>query len=380
MFGIVTMGAEFVGGGIRPWHRVDAIRLFPNLDTFGIITGIAEVLFLISTTYYIINLVLIFKETGCRDFFKSTWNIIDLFTVVMSLTAIAVYTARMLVTREMTKEFDETKGNAYIRLTYAAMIDQGYTYIVACLVFTSTLKFCRLLSFQKAFMQVSATISLCFEGLSTFFVEFSIVFLGFTSFFYFVLKNDVEDFRDFIRAMENTMAMSIGKFNFGELRAADESAAWIFFIFSVVVNMILINMMMAIINFSFEEIKSNEADFKNKFELMDYIKRTIREVTGIQLADPIIPVYADEVEDEADHEEPLPSDSTGEVSVDFSNKTDELLKYIEDTYLSGFIDNENAAFMEKMKLSSPDDKKIMDYGFDALFMDGPGDNKRGESS
>ena len=68
--------------------------------------------------------------------------------------------------------------------------------------------------------------------MSTFIIEFTIVFGAFCSFFYFVLKNDLENFRDFIRTVENTMAMSIGKFNFGALRSADEMAAWIFFVFS----------------------------------------------------------------------------------------------------------------------------------------------------
>jgi hypothetical protein len=42
----------------------------------------------------------------------------------------------------------------------------------------------------------------------------------------------MEDFRDVMRAVENTMAMSIGKFNFQSLKDADEMAAWIFFVFA----------------------------------------------------------------------------------------------------------------------------------------------------
>ena len=44
--------------------------------------------------------------------------------------------------------------------------------------------------------------------------------------------------------------------------------------------MILINMMMAIINLAFEEIKQNQSQYQNKFELLDYIKRTNKEVIG----------------------------------------------------------------------------------------------------
>ena len=55
--------------------------------------------------------------------------------------------------------------------------------------------------------------------------------------------------------------------------------------------MILINMMMAIINLSFEEIKSNKEQYKNKFELMEYVKRSAKEMIGMIVAEPIVPVY-----------------------------------------------------------------------------------------
>merc|ERR1711915_1008263 len=142
------------------------------------------------------------------------------------------------------------------------------------------LKLCRLLSFQKAFKQIAATIKLCFIGLSTFVVEFLIVFGSFCCFFYFVLSADLRNFYNFPYTVENTIAMAIGKFNFASLRAANEMAAWIFFAFSIVVNMILINMMMAIINMAFEDIKAEKSAYKSKFAIIDYIKRTTKEMTG----------------------------------------------------------------------------------------------------
>lgn len=211
----------------------------------------------------------------------------------MSVTAIGLYVAKKYVVLEMLKTIEKTKGNRYERLDMVSLINETYEYVMAFTVFFSTIKFSKLISFHKAFMQISATIKLCFSGLSTFVVEFSIVFGGFSAFFFFALKNDLENFRDFIRTLENTLAMSIGKFNFGALREADEMSAWIFFAFSIVVNMILINMMMAIINLAFEEIKSNKSDFQNKFELVDYVKRSAKEMIGTQIAEPIVPIYTD---------------------------------------------------------------------------------------
>ena len=90
----------------------------------------------------------------------------------------------------------------------------------------------QIFSFQKAFKQIAATIKLCFSGLSTFVVEFIIVFGSFCCFFYFVLNSSLRNFKDIGSTVQNTIAMSIGKFNFGSLRAASEMAAWIFFAFS----------------------------------------------------------------------------------------------------------------------------------------------------
>ena len=185
-----------------------------------------------STFYYIVNLLAVLKKDGATEFCNNKWNLADCLTVALSIIAIGLWVVRLYVVKEFLSDIKETRGNSYIRLDIPAFINSMYEYAIAFTVFFSTIKFSRLISFHKAFMQISATIRLCFAGLSTFFVEFSIVFCGFSAFFFFALKNDLENFRDFPRTLENTMAMSIGKFNFGALRAADEMAAWIFFAFS----------------------------------------------------------------------------------------------------------------------------------------------------
>ena len=141
------------------------------------------------------------------------------------------------------------------------------------------------------------------------------------------------------------------------------------------VNMILINMMMAIINLAFEEIKANKDDFQNKFELVDYVKRTTKEMVGTQIAEPIVPKYQDEVgEDPLDEELEDEANGTEKTSQEFTEKTDMLLEYIERTYLAdGFAESEEGRqIMAKMAAGkrppAPDEKKVMEYGFDAIFM------------
>lgn len=55
---------------------------------------------------------------------------------------------------------------------------------------------------------------------------------------------------------------------------------------------------------------------------------------------------------------------------DFTQKTDLLLKYVEQNYLGGMMDEDSAKLLNKLKAKSnqgPEDKKVMEYGFDAIF-------------
>merc|ERR1739844_223703 len=157
---------------------------------------------------------------------------VDIVTIIFSLVVMGLWVIKNLEVIKLTKQIKRTGGNAFVPIENAQHINYFYEYTVSFTVFTSMLKFCRLLSFQKAFKQIAATIKLCFIGLSTFVVEFVIVFGSFCCFFFFILSANLRNFLDINHTVQNTLAMAIGKFNFGALRAANEGAAWIFFAFS----------------------------------------------------------------------------------------------------------------------------------------------------
>ena len=134
--------------------------------------------------------------------------------------------------------------------------------------------------------------------------------------------------------------------------------------------MILINMMMAIINMAFEDIKAQGDSFKNKFEIIEYIKRSTKELSGVQMAKRELPVYKGDKDSEDLTEEGKESgDGDGKtLSGEFSDKTNQLLDYIEETYLKGMANDEKGkSLLDKMKLDNKQKAKAMDYGFNEIF-------------
>ena len=94
-FGIVTLCAEFIGGGIVPKYRIDVVRLFRIGTLYDWIILGCECIFVISVFYYIISLFATFKKEGRKEFFENSWNIVDIFTVMLSLLQIGLYALRV---------------------------------------------------------------------------------------------------------------------------------------------------------------------------------------------------------------------------------------------------------------------------------------------
>ena len=99
MFGVVKIVAEFTGGGVNPWFRIDVIRLTRNWDLAGYCVFACEIFFILSTFYYIMNTLGVLKSSGCVEFFKDSWNIVDIFTIFLSLLTIIMWAVKVMVSK-----------------------------------------------------------------------------------------------------------------------------------------------------------------------------------------------------------------------------------------------------------------------------------------
>ena len=63
MFGIVTCLAEFIGGGVKPHWNIEVFKLLPDQDGgYAWVVTLAQVIFVLATGYYCVNLGAILKK------------------------------------------------------------------------------------------------------------------------------------------------------------------------------------------------------------------------------------------------------------------------------------------------------------------------------
>ncbi|XP_037801990.1 polycystin-2-like [Penaeus monodon] len=172
---------------------------------------VCEASFVVFIVYYTVREL----RQLCRDkteYFKCYWSYAEIAIIVTSYATIAVYAARHLATKSVVEVFNLTHGNGYVNLQHAASLDELYSYLVSFIVFVSTLKFIKLLRFNRRMGVLTATLRQCWDDLSGFLVAFFICFLSFTGMFYLLLNSQLENFHNFVISVETCFSMMLGKF------------------------------------------------------------------------------------------------------------------------------------------------------------------------
>ncbi|XP_076050283.1 polycystin-1-like protein 2 [Oratosquilla oratoria] len=296
LFGTATVMAEFhPGGGLRPYWRFDATRMLKGngaLDTFVFINELA---FTVITVLFTMREIWRCYKQGLWKYISSYWNMAEIAILLISYSSIALYILRYLELREVLKRFEITRGNGYVRLEKAAIFDLGYQYCIAFIVFFSFLKVIKLLQFNKRMDILGFTLGRCWHDLRIFFISFGVFFFSFAVVFYRMFMLQLEEFSDIVASMQMAFSMMLGKFNFDAMAEANAWSPIIFFVFSVSISMILINIMLTIIIMAFTLVKEDLAKRANKYEILDFVVKKSKTYAKIEkekaLPKVSLPVY-----------------------------------------------------------------------------------------
>ncbi|KAK7074845.1 hypothetical protein SK128_015085, partial [Halocaridina rubra] len=149
LFGMATIMSEYMpGGGITPSFRFEGIRLLQHHSEFGAFIMVCEVAFILFIIGYTIREV----RAICKDrksYFQNYWSYAEIAIILASYSMMIIYLLRYLATKAVLHVFRNTFGNGYVNLTYAAMLNEAYLYLVSFIGFVGSLKFIKLLRFNK---------------------------------------------------------------------------------------------------------------------------------------------------------------------------------------------------------------------------------------
>ncbi|XP_063604126.1 uncharacterized protein LOC134779789 [Penaeus indicus] len=333
---VMEQGPE---GALHAFVKFNPIKLLRYSEGFGLFVMICEGVFILFIVYYTYCEL----KGMCRDkrqYWNDPWNYLELVVVGLGWSAIAFYGIRTVLGVSIVNKFKETGGSGYIKLEYAASIDEIFLYIISFMVFFSTLKFIKLLKFNKRMGLLTSTLKQCASDLSGFMIAFLLSFLAFAQLFYLMHNGSHIDFNNFVSAVEATFAAMLGKFDYeGMVNSSPKLGPITFFIFAFFNSIIMINLLLTLVIRSFEEIKNNLLKQSNEYEIVDFMMNKARAAVGlapkISFVGPL----------KATTEEP---EETPKTTEEFPEKVDQLLSYINDFYFESKLDFNNKEWLKQI--------------------------------
>lgn len=260
-------------GGYNTVTSIKTLTLYASPDpTFKSFFQLCQLLLMLIILFFFFAEIGKIYRQKC-GYFKLFWNWMELLQIFGAIAAIVMFFFKEMYTSEYVKRVQdnpfETSSTDYIVLWSELEI-----YLLAVVIFIVTMKFLRLIRFNRHICQMIATIQMSIGHLLSFFMVFIAVILAYTQLGILVFGTNVPAYSSFFQAMRSVCQMILGgETHFHELKAASRIVGPLFvFCYMISMSMIMLNMFLAILNDSYEEVKEVHGDSFADAELGDFMK------------------------------------------------------------------------------------------------------------
>ena len=204
LFVVTTILSEFrPSGGVFGSYRFEPCMLLPYMNDMLLFQIACEIMYFAFTVFFVMKELRTLYKQKC-SYFKQFWNLIEFSITAMSVTAVVIYFYRLISVNELTNYFEETKGNGYMKFQYVGYWSEIFQYIIGFLVFLATIKFLKLLRFNKKICLLASTLKESSNNLYHFSIIFNVMFFAFVQVFYLVYLRHLTTFKTFVRASESS--------------------------------------------------------------------------------------------------------------------------------------------------------------------------------
>lgn len=244
--------------------RVHTFKIPRPIDTFTdfIRDNWPYLLLLMVTLGLVFREVRDLKETGCRRYLNSIWNILDILQLILLLCIFIQWTIFLLWSvnayNELIRIVDEPRCNGvklnqkqasecFVSLQHIGLQAATLRNIGAALAFISVAIVFKYLRLNTRLNLLWRTLRFAAKDLLAFVVIFFTMFVAFAVMGYLTFGSTMQDYSTLSVSLTSSFQMLFGAFDYDQLYTANPAmAAFFFFSFMISIYLICVNMFIAI--------------------------------------------------------------------------------------------------------------------------------------
>ena len=231
----------------------------------------------------IVIIIFFFAEIGKLrreklSYFKQVWNWLELLQITSTICSLVFFFLKESRTSQYVKNLQENpfKTSSTDNIEYLSDME---TYVLSFVIFIITIKFLRLIKFNRHVCQVIGTLQRAATAVLSFMMVFVTILLAYTQVGFLVFSSDVDAYSSFYSCLRAMLLLLFGgEMRFQELQSTSRFIAPLFvFGYLSSMAMVLLNMFLAILNDSYYEVKNVDsgeafADAELGAFMFDYMK------------------------------------------------------------------------------------------------------------
>jgi polycystin 1L2 len=201
--------------------------------------------------------------------------------IVFSIVSIGMYVMKNMFTTLAMKAVRESELSEFVNFNTIALWDDTFATILAVVSFCATLKFLKLLRFNKRIGMLAETLKYASDDLKSFSFTFIVFMLAYAQFGFLLFSSSLQSYRNFMSAIESVFLLLLGQFEV-EMFDANPILGFLFFIsFIFIIIVGLMAIFMTILTDAFETVKSDLENKSDDAQMFSYMFNSLKKATGM---------------------------------------------------------------------------------------------------
>lgn len=236
--------------------KIETLSLYesPN-SSLTSVKSVIQVLLLVFIFIYLISEIGKIMQSRCK-YFASFWNWLNIVQLLSASTAVILF---FFKSNYVSRFIKQIQANPYqtTSMDYVLLWCNLEIYIISVVIFVVTIKFLRLLRFNRHICQMTASISNSSGHITTYSFIFLIDMIAFGILGVLVFGHTIKEYSSLVGSLRSLFQKFLGgKMVFYELLNTNRIIAPLFvFLYMASMTFILVNMFVAILNDSYESVR-----------------------------------------------------------------------------------------------------------------------------
>ena len=278
---VSTILIEFLSSGtILTSFQFDPLNLFNESNGITFIT-FCEILLLVFFFYYLFRQFKEMRNKDLKEYFQDFWTYIEWSIIISGFVSFALILVRLKKAYEVLDFFKATSGFGYIKLQIANECNQYLTYSLGLCSTFGTIKFLKLLRFNKNIGYLGKSLKMCLNDLMSFSIVFFLIWISFVQLMHLMFGNYLEGYSSFIKSMENAFQILLGKNNANQFISISPILGPVLFAGFFLANVCFsLNIFVSIITNAFDEVRLERKKDETNKNFFDYTWTKLKNLFG----------------------------------------------------------------------------------------------------